>query len=56
MIVSLIYRTQDLVKIDNVSFELEHVFKRDRNILVLPHQFTKTFLGDLKVSLHDTIT
>ena len=46
--VSLTYRTQDLVKIDNESFELEHIFKCDRNILVLPHQFTKSFLGKLK--------
>ena len=43
--VSLTYRTQDLVKIDNESFELEHIFKCDRNILVLPHQFTKSVLG-----------
>ena len=31
--VSLTYRTQDLVKIDNESFELELIFKCDRNIL-----------------------
>ena len=46
--VSLTYRTQDLVKIDNESFELEHIFKCDRNILVLPHQFTKSVLGKVK--------
>ena len=46
--VSLTYRTQDLVKIDNESFELEHIFKCNRNILVLPHQFTKSVLGKLK--------
>ena len=46
--VSLTYRTQDLVKIDNESFELEHIFKCDRNILVIPHQFTKSVLGKLK--------
>ena len=34
---SLTYRTQDLVKIDSESFELEHIFKCDRNILVLAH-------------------
>ena len=46
--VSLTYRTQDLVKTDNESFELEHIFKCDRNILVPPHQFTKCVLGKLK--------
>ena len=46
--VSLTYRTQDLVKIDNESFELEHIFKCDRNILVLPHQLKKSVLGKLK--------
>ena len=46
--VSLTYRTQDLVKIDNESFELQHIFKCDRNILVLPHQFTKSALGKVK--------
>ena len=46
--VSLTYRTQDLVKIDNESFELQHIFKCDRNILVLPHQFTKSVLGKVK--------
>ena len=46
--VSLTYRTQYLVKIDNESFELEHIFKCDRNILMLPHQFTKSVLGKLK--------
>ena len=46
--ISLTYRTQYLVKIDNESFELEHIFKCDRNILVLPHQFTKSVLGKLK--------
>ena len=46
--VSLTYRTQDLVKIDSESFELEHIFKCDRNILVLPHLFTKSVLGELK--------
>ena len=46
--VSLTYRTQDLVKIDIESFELEHIFKCDRNILVLPHQFTKSVLGKVK--------
>ena len=46
--VSLTYRTQDLVKIDNESFELEHIFKCDRNILVLPHHFTKSVLGKVK--------
>ena len=35
-------------KIDNESFELEHIFKCDRNILVLPHQFTKSVLGKVK--------
>ena len=29
--VSLTYRTRDLVKIDNESFELQHIFKCDRN-------------------------
>ena len=46
--VSLTYRTQDLVKVDNESFELQHIFKCDRNILVLPHQFTKSVLGKAK--------
>ena len=46
--VPLTYRTQDLVKIDNESFEPEHILKCDRNILVLPHQFTKSVLGKLK--------
>ena len=46
--VSLTYRTQDLVKIDNESFELQHIFKCNRNILVLPHQFTKSVLGKVK--------
>ena len=46
--VSLTYRTQDLVKIDNESFELQPIFKCDRNILVLPHQFTKSVLGKVK--------
>ena len=46
--VSLTYPTQDLVKIDNESFELQHIFKCDRNILVLPHQFTKSVLGKVK--------
>ena len=46
--VSLTYHTQDLVKIDNESSELEHIFKCDRNILVLPHQFSKSVLGKLK--------
>ena len=46
--VSLTYRTQDLVKIDNESFELKHIFKCDRNILVVQHQFTKSALGKLK--------
>ena len=44
----LTYRTQDLVKIDNESFEPEHILKCDRNILVQPHQFTKSVLGKLK--------
>ena len=35
--VSLTYRTQDLVKIDNESFEVEHIFKCNQNILELPH-------------------
>ena len=35
-------------KIDNESFELELIFKCDRNILVLPHQFTKSVLGKVK--------
>ena len=46
--VSLTYRTQDLVKIDNESFEQQHIFKCGRNILVLPHQFTKSVLGKVK--------
>ena len=46
--VSLTYRTQDLVKIDNESFELQHIFKFYRNISVLPHQFTKSVLGKVK--------
>ena len=46
--VSLTYRTQDLVKIDNKSFELQHIFKFYRNISVLPHQFTKSVLGKVK--------
>ena len=44
---SLTYRTQHLVKIDNESFEPEHIFKCDRNILLQPHQFTKSFLGNI---------
>ena len=46
--VSLTYRIQDLVKINNESFELQHIFKCDRNILMLPHQFTKSVLGKVK--------
>ena len=45
-----------MVKIDSVSFELEYIFKCDRYILVPPHQFTKDFFGNLKVSLRETIT
>ena len=41
--VSLTYRTKYLIKIDNESFELKHIFKCDRDILVLPHQFTERF-------------
>ena len=49
--VSLTYRSQDLVKFNNESFDLEHIFKCDRNILVLSYQFTKRLWGKRKVSL-----
>ena len=55
MIISLTYCTQDLrVKIDNVSFELEHLFKCDRNTFSPTTPIHKTFM-DLKASLRETI-
>ena len=47
--VSLTYRTQDLVKIDNESFELEHILKCDRNIYHTNSQ--RVFWASSRVSL-----
>ena len=56
MIISLTHRTQDFVKIDNASFELEDIFKCDGNIFSATLPIHKYFSGPQGLTAWDKKT